>query len=120
MIDSVVFFLFIGLSTFFQLVCVKMKLGFVSWPRRLFPRTRFVLTQITPMRRKTKKKKKKERYRRAGSLYESSLFIPKSVLHEDIFQSLPRLYSHLDSARRNVFKPCLSQNLSPGLRYMTG
>lgn len=119
MIDSVVFFLFIGLSTFFQLVGVKMKLGFVSWPRRLCPRTRFVLTQITPMHRKTLKKKK-ERYRRAGSLYESSLFIPKSVLHEDIFQSLPRLYSHLDSARRNVFKPCLSQNLSPRLRYMTG
>lgn len=60
MIDSVVFFLFIGLSTFFQLVCVKMKLGFVSWPRRLFPRTRFVLTQITPMRRKTKNKKRKK------------------------------------------------------------
>lgn len=88
MIDSVVFFLFIGLSTFFQLVGVKMKLGFVSWPRRLCPRTRFVLTQITPMHRKTLKKKKKDIGELAPSMKVVYLF-PSRFCMKIFFKASP-------------------------------
>ena len=71
-IGQIVFFLFICLKHSVLPVGVKTKLGFVSWPRRLFPLMGFVLTRLHLRIENIKK----ERNRRAGSLYECIIFIP--------------------------------------------